>query len=176
MRKVLIATSAILALSLFSGCSTKQVAKHEIIHIKKEKPYQFTYTPIIGTQNPDERVIVNMGTVMRVWINSYKDRNGDLVASHDTYTWMKKPDFIVGNELPTRNRGLLTPDGRMPTMLSSSEVDRSNFSSNENIKQYVNGVYQKSSGDNDLTKDISKHDLKIKNFLKSSKGETEWLL
>jgi hypothetical protein len=156
---------------LFLGCaakSPKPKVVHKVLHIKKEKPYRFTYKPIIGTQNDDEKITVDMGVVLRVWINSYKDTDGSLIASHDTYIWAKRPDFIVGAQLPSVRRGLVTPTGIMPFMLSNESIDRSNFKNDENIKSYVNSVYEKSSKKETL-KRLEKRDVfdrKIKEFLK----------
>ncbi len=162
------------SLILFSGCATmgtpqKKPIKKEIVFINKDKPYHFDYVPIIGTQTPDDKVLINMGVVLRVWIHSYKTRNDDLVASHDIYIWGKKPDFIVGNSLPTINRGILTPQGKMPFMLSNDSVDRSNFKSNLNIRNFVNSVYAKEDKGNVNTriKKSKKFDETIKNFLKN---------
>lgn len=159
---------------LFNGCANKhpkpQVVQ-KIIHIKKDKPYKFTYKPVIGTQNPDEKISVDMGVVLRVWINSYKDRDGSLVASHDTYIWAKKPDFIVGAPLPVIKRGLVTSSGKIPFMLSNQEVDRSNFQSNENIKKYVNAIYEKSDKQRVKKRmnQSKKFDKEIKEYLEKRK-------
>ncbi len=166
------------SLAFFSGCATmgtpqKKPIKKEIVFINKDKPYHFDYVPIIGTQTPDDKVLINMGVVLRVWIHSYKTRNDDLVASHDIYIWGKKPDFIVGNSLPTINRGILTPQGKMPFMLSNDSVDRSNFKSNLNIRNFVNSVYAKKDKSNVNTriKKSKKFDKTIKNFLKNNTKE-----
>ena len=157
------------------GTSKKEPIKKKIIFVNKDKPYKFNYVPIIGTQTPDDKVLINMGVVLRIWIHSYKTRDNNLVASHDIYIWGKKPDFIVGNPLPTINRGILTPQGKMPFMLSDSSVDRSNFKSNLNIRNFVNSVYEKQ----DKTKTVKrvneskKFDEAIKNFLKNNTHRSE---
>jgi hypothetical protein len=173
----MVAFSVISILTL-SACSSKKVVKKvEVpnkIELKRPKAYTFNYIPIIGTQTPDDKVIVDMGVVLRVWINSYKDRTGSLVSSHDIYTWAKKPDFIVGNELPMKKRGILSPSGKMPLMLSNQSVDRSDFKSNKNIREFVNSVYEKKTTPEVLDERIDeslKFDEEIKKFVSSNKNE-----
>ncbi len=161
----------------FSGCANnmqpqpEKTQKEKIVYINRDKPYKFTYVPIIGTQTPDDKVVVNMGVVLRVWIHSYKTRNDDLVSSHDIYIWGKKPDFIVGNALPTFNRGILTPQGKMPFMLTDNSVDRSNFKDNLNIRNYVNSVYKEKEEGKSFTQkrviESKKYDEEIKAFIKN---------
>jgi len=166
---------AITSLAFFTGCATpgtpnKKPIKEKTVFINKDKPYKFDYVPIIGTQTPDDKVLINMGVVLRVWIHSYKTRNDDLVSSHDIYIWGKKPDFIVGNPLPTVDRGILTPQGKMPFMLSNDSVDRSNFKSNLNIRKFVNSVYAKEdkTKTDKRVKESKKFDKTIKNFLNNN--------
>ena len=169
-------TSVFIVILLFSGCAKKEptptIIKKVIIH--KDKPYKFNYTPIIGTQTPDDKVIVDMGKVARVWINSYKTKSGELIASHDIYVWTKKPDFIVGTKLPIRsNRGLLNPLRKMPFMLSKDTLNRENFS-DKNIKAYVNNIYKlKNSRTATKTRvnKSSKFDNSIKQYLKEIKKD-----
>lgn len=169
----------IFTIILFSGCSTKNpqanIKPSKVIVVKKEKPYEFKFKPIIGTQTPDDKVLVDMGVVLRVWIQSYKTRTGNLIASHDVYIWGKKPDFIVGNPIPTPTRGILTPHRKLPFMLSNEEVDRSDLESNENIRKFINSVYEKNNKPK-TEKQIQKanqFDLKIKEFLKDKSVHKE---
>lgn len=162
---------------LFSGCSAiefnKKIKKDssKTIIIKREKPYKFTYTPLIGSRNDDEKVIVDMGVVLRVWINSYKTRANTLVSAHDVYIWAKKPDFIVGNPVPVKRRGLISSTNKLPFTLSNSEVDRSDLKTNKNIKNFINSVYEKSDEKNFKKQIIKadKFDTQIKEFLKNQK-------
>jgi len=172
MSKKLYSTLLIAGIAIFGlgGCSSKELPKPQTktIELKRPKAYTFNYIPIIGTQTPDDKVIVDMGVVLRVWINSYKNKSNTLVSSHDLYIWAKKPDFIAGNTLPSKSRGILSPRNKMPFMLSDSSVDRSNFKDNKNIRDFVNSVYKKkttpSAKDENLKK-ASKNDAVIKNFI-----------
>jgi len=162
---------AVVALSS-SGCSSKKVVTKKIV-INKVKPYKFNYTPIIGTQTPEDKVIVDMGVVLRVWIQSYKTPSGNLVASHDIYMWGKKPDFIVGNPIPTpsSSRGIISSRNKLPFELSTSEIDRSDFKSNQAVKKFVNSTY-KIKNDKSNRPNSSKFDASIKKFLKlQNKGK-----
>jgi len=163
-----------------NGCSSKESVKPQtkttIVKLKRPKAYTFNYIPIIGTQTPDDKVIVDMGVVLRVWINSYKDRSNALVSSHDLYIWAKKPDFIAGNVLPTKSRGLLTPQHKMPFMLSDSSVDRSSFDDNKNIRNFVNSVYKQEATPSAVKENLhkaSKNDVAIKNFIKKITNKKE---
>ena len=181
IRKIIKYGALIATLPFLTGCATtlgtpkKEPIKKKIVFVNKEKPYKFNYVPIIGTQTPDDKVLINMGTVLRIWVHSYKTKDNNLVASHDVYIWGKKPDFIVGNPLPAVNRGILTPQGKMPFMLSDDSVDRSNFKSNLNIRNFVNSVYAKENKANTIkrVKESKKFDKAIINFLKNNTNRSK---
>jgi len=162
-----------------SGCTkepqVQYIQKFEEDAVEKNLPtkeYIFKNTPIIGTQSSEDKIIVDMGVVLRIWINSYKNKAGDLISGHDLHIWAKKPDFIAGTSLPIKNRGLMTPHRKMPFMLSDDSVDRNNFKDDENIKKFVNSVYKvNKSRTVPIEKDVevSKFDKTIKDFIKNMK-------
>lgn len=167
---------------IFNGCSAKNDVKPipyqpvQKILKPKSKAYTFNYIPIIGTQTPDDKVIVDMGVVLRIWMNSYKNRANNLISSHDVYVWAKRPDFIVGNPLPMKNRGILSPSHKMPFIVSDKTVDRSDFKDNKNIRNFVNALYKRrKESENVVEKHISesfKFDATIKRFLENqTKGK-----
>ncbi|WP_152182870.1 hypothetical protein [Sulfurimonas indica] len=177
LSSILLAGAMIIGIS---GCSSKESVKPKpkttIVKLKRPKAYTFNYIPIIGTQTPDDKVIVDMGVVLRVWVNSYKNRSNTLVSSHDLYIWAKKPDFIAGNVLPAKSRGLLTPQHKMPFMLSDNSVDRSNFKDNKNIRNFVNSVYKQKTTPVAAKENLhkaSKNDIAIKNFIKKITNKKE---
>lgn len=193
MKKTVLSVVSMISVMMITGCSNKEplpnITKNMFIK-DRPKEYTFNYIPIIGTQTPDDKVVVDMGVVLRVWINSYKNRTDDLVSSHDIYMWAKKPDFILGAPLPTRKRGIINSTNRLPFSISDNSVDRSNTKDNMNIRSFVNSVNssfkkspiynvslkeQKSTKKDDFTplEDNYKNtsDDKIKHFLKKMKKE-----
>jgi len=175
MRKIALLSLVAVAF-IINGCSSKEEVKPIVkkFYLKKPKAYTFNYIPIIGTQTPDDKVVVDMGVVLRVWINSYKTKANDLVSSHDIYMWAKKPDFIAGNELPYKKRGMLTATGKLPFMLSNENVDRSDTSDNINIRNFVNSYYEKKSDFKYTETDLDnskQYDKLIKDFIKQNKQE-----
>lgn len=146
-----IGTYALLATTLlFSGCALNNQqatpAKTKVIaHSPLEEgkpmhdPYTFRLKPIIGTENNDARTIVDMGTVLKIWISPFKNTNGALVAAHNVYIWGKQPDFITGEQIPTAMRQNSGPTyrGSLPFSLSSTEIDRSDISNDQNIQKFI---------------------------------------
>lgn len=65
-----------------------------------------TGTTIIQNRNymlsnqPRSSVIRNMEVIRRVWLNTYKDSNNNLVGEHDIYVVTKKADWTVGEKTP----------------------------------------------------------------------------
>jgi len=163
---------------LLAGCVSKEeVVTHHVIEVETPKPYQFELKPNIGSRNDDSRTVVDMGVVMKIWVKNYKNRQGNLIASHDLYAWARKPDFLVGEDLPPRrNTSLVTPVQKLPFMLTGEEIDRSDIQNDEVIKEYVNKVYE-NERDPELAQkrlDASREsDKKILEFLKQIKGENE---
>ncbi len=177
MIKTLKTVSMLLIISsTFSGCffTNNDVDKPSLTINKVFKPYQTKYKAIVGSRNNDARVIVDQGVILKAWVNTYKDNYGDLVASHDLYIRVKKPDFVT--EYATiprtaRKRGLVTPSGKTPFMFSSNEIDRSDISTNKGIKEYTNS-YEDKSNPKKVVKRLeegSKFDKDIKQYLESKK-------
>ena len=81
MKKIL---SILTVLMLFSGCAKKEV-KPLYITVTKEKKF--------NCKEVDEKIVVDNGKVLRILINSYKDKNEILTPAHFIYIWAKKPAF-----------------------------------------------------------------------------------
>jgi len=153
--------SIVIAVSIFtvlilSGCtisspSAPNTKNQKLVKQKVEKteartigipmhdPYEFRMKPIIGSRNLDARTSVDMGVVLKIWVAPYKSRSGFLTSSHDLYIWGRRPDFITGEELPQgirKNRGLLYR-GKIPFVLTDSEIDRSNIQNDKNIQNFI---------------------------------------
>ena len=178
MRKKIIQLIPIgfIAISLFSGCASKnkEISDTSLKINKVYKPYQTKYKAIVGSRNNDARVIIDQGVVLKAWVNTYKDNYGNLVASHDLYIRVKKPDFVT--EYATipktaRKRGLLSPSNKTPFMFGSNEIDRSNILTNKGIKDYTN-TYEDKSNPKQVEKrleEVSKFDKDIKQYLENKK-------
>lgn len=168
----------LLSAVLLGGCASKdELITHHVIEVQKPKAYQFGLKPTIGSQNDDSRTVVDMGVVLKVWVKNYKNKENNLIASHDMYVWARKPDFMVGEELPARRQtGMPTPAQKLPFMLSGEEIDRVDIQNDEVIKDYVNKTYQMEN-DPELAQQrleaSRESDKKILEFLKEIKGETE---
>ncbi|PCI30921.1 MAG: hypothetical protein COB67_00255 [SAR324 cluster bacterium] len=177
--KILIKTCALISIILLAGCTGKKDIEvvHHVIDVKKPKAYQFTLKPNIGSRADDSRTVVDMGVVLKVWVKNYKNNDANLVASHDVYVWARKPDFIVGEDLPTRRvSGMPSPVQKLPFMLTGEEIDRNHIQSDEEIKKYVNKVYESENNpeiSKKRKKESLKNDTEILQFLKQMRGETE---
>lgn len=147
---------------------------------------KFRLKPIIGSRNDDARTVVDMGTLLKIWVAPYKGRNGVLTASHDAYAWAKMPDFIVGEEVPTtpsvENSSGMVFNNRLPASLSAEEVDRTNIQNDENIQTFVNGLDQFVKKEKAKEEETTKSEEKIKSsktkvdqeildFIKTKNGE-----
>ena len=173
---VAIAASAVVAITGCSGKKDPQPVQKRIVEVHQPKPYEFRLKPQIGSRNDDARTVVDMGEVLKITLNSYKNRQGNLIASHDVYAWARKPDFIVGEELPSRRSGgTISPSGKLPYMLSGGELDRGDLKNDEVIRDYVNQVYKLEKDEQEATHrkmEASRFDNDIKAFLKTiNEGE-----
>lgn len=120
-------------------------------------PYQFKFKPIVGSRQDDAKVVVNMGKVQKIWVAPYKT-GATMIASHDVYTWVEKPDFVVGEAVPdTRAReGVITPMDTVPFAFKSREFEKNSKPMNDmEVRKYVNNVYKT---DNDPSLIVKKND------------------
>lgn len=129
-------------IAFFTGCSHKVIYETAIID---QQMYQSKFKPLIGSRNNTSRTIIDFGVVATIWVAPYKDQYGTLIAGHDIYVWLERPDFIAGSSVPTingNNKGIPTQMGRLPFSISPSEIDRSDLSNDENIQEFVNQSYK----------------------------------
>lgn len=108
------------------------------------KAYQFGFKPIVGSRQDDSKVVVDMGKIQKIWVAPYKTK-GTMVSAHDIYIWVQKPDFIVGEPLPSpkERSGVITPMDNVPFVFRKKEMDdRPDKMTNESVRQYVNSVYR----------------------------------
>jgi len=192
--KLLTLTTAL----MLSGCATKnnnintnirEIVPYEETQAQSVKlePYQIRIKPIVGSRQNDSKVIVDQGVVLKIWIAPYKVKN-TLIASHDIYTWARKPQFIVGEDMPkynSRMNGLFRADGKLPFIFGDSEIQEYKPIEDKQIKKYVNTLYAIRSGkkvkvkktldsekvNNFKDNNLSKIDTEILNFLNEHKKE-----
>ena len=170
-----------MAVILLSGCATNNqnlttnsylkninyiIQKQKEKRIKEElntESYHFMVTPIVGSEQDDSKVIVDMGKILKVWIAPYVV-GGTLIAAHSIYTWVQAPHFIAGESVgrgsPT-DASLLTPSGNYPVIYRPDELyyKKPTFS-NKELKEYVNKKYEVSKHPAKYLKRIDK---RIKN-------------
>jgi hypothetical protein len=79
-----------------------------------------------------------MGVVLKTTITSYKDRQGNLIASHDVFFWAKKPDFITTNTLPKKKKSRNTPLELKINLDKTGLVDLDKSVSQEQIRMKNN--------------------------------------
>jgi len=99
---------------VFTGCNQKQPEPIKKMEIKKEKfskkkSYAKNNYPILKQNNLGQRAVVDMGIVLKATILNYKDRQNNLIATHDVFFWAKKPDFITTNTIPKKRINLDSP-------------------------------------------------------------------
>jgi len=157
-----------LLITFLSGCASKEVqAKQQIVSQGEGKtafyePTKFRLKPVIGSRNNDARTVVDMGTLLKIWVAPYKGRNGVLTSSHDIYAWARMPDFVVGEEVPTApsldDGSGMVYNHKLPASFSSEEVDRSAIQDDKNIQEFVNGFNK--FVEKELTKESTSEPLK----------------
>lgn len=116
------------------------------VHKEVVAPYQLKITPIVGSRANDAKVVVDTGKVLKIWVAPYK-QGLTLNASHDVYTFVKAPEFVLGEVVPRRKKSpsLLTPSSRLPFMISDDQL---NIDTTEKeltdgeVKEYVNNLYE----------------------------------
>lgn len=181
-----------LIVTFISGCASKEAVPQKQNASQGEgkmafyEPTKFRLKPIIGSRNEDSRTVVDMGTLLKIWVAPYKGRNGVLTSSHDIYAWARMPDFVVGEEVPTApsidSGSGMVYNHKLPASLSSEEVDRSAIQDDKNIQEFVNGFSKfvekelskegtaNSKGDV-KNEEKTKVDKDILEFIKSKKSE-----
>ena len=173
MKTIYITTVLFLAL-LFGGCTIidseeslvpSNNTSRKDIHTKS---YQLKITPIIGSRQDDEKVIMDMGKIMKIWISPYKN-NGTFVSSHDNYVVAVKPDFVVGENIPQRNwQAVKTPTNTIPFLFRDSDMDTQDNLKKEDIVKYNNNIYKQQNDESvalEKIKKANKYDYEIKQFL-----------
>jgi len=98
----------------FAGCNQKQPVPVQKVEVKKYnfpkiRPYTKNNYPILKQNNLGQRAVVDMGVVLKTTVLNYKDRQGNLIATHDVFFWAKKADFITTNTIPKKRRNLDSP-------------------------------------------------------------------
>lgn len=140
------------------------------------KPYYLRFKPIVGSRQNDSKVVVDMGKVLKIWVAPYKSK-GTMISSHDIYTWVQKPGFIVGEDIPNKNAhtGLTNAAGTLPFIFSEGDIDTSKGLTNNVLKKYVNNVYKAQNNPSYTKKRIdtakSRFDDTIKQYLKTKGRE-----
>ncbi len=110
----------------------------------KDKSNYFRYKPIIGTTQPDTKVMINMGKFAKIWIQSYINKNRTFIASHDIIVMVKEPGYISGEDLPSamnraqeKTYGANTFTFRSTDLFTNSNMPTNNVT-DEEIKSFMN--------------------------------------
>jgi len=167
---------ALIASITMTGCATDNSAEPIHQFENYNKAYQMKNKLIVGSRQDDARVIYDIGKILKVWISPYY-QGGTLIAAHDNYVVVKKPEFIVGQSVQkegTRPSGLVTPTGDFPFVLRGSELDKNRDGyrfSDDNIRRFNNDIYKIEASQGAIAKQrvqkaSSKYDKEILNFLK----------
>lgn len=145
---------------------------------KKVMPYQTTTSITVGSRANDSKVVVNTGKVFKIYINSYK-RGSTLIGGHDIYTYVEKPGFIVGQNVPERSiAGVTTPIGNLPFRINGSQLNINTHEtemSDKDVKNFNNNIYNNKYGHaskkTDLIKKVERtRDDAILNYINAKKG------
>lgn len=167
-KKIILVVS--IATALLSGCANKP--KPKIMQPRKDiltKPYRLKITPIIGTRQDDTKVIMDMGKVLKVWIAPYKN-NKVFVSAHDNFVVAKKPEFVVGENIPKKNwDSMHTPTNPIPFVFRNADLDKATKLEKKEIVEFNNNIYKEENNPNvskQRIKKSNKYDKQIINFLK----------
>lgn len=145
---------------------------------KKIMPYQQKVSLMVGSRANDSKVVVNAGKVLKVFIASYKQK-GTLIAGHDIYTYVEKPGFVVGENIPSRSTdSITTPLSKLPFDINRRELNINTSEeemSNKDVKNYMNNLYKKRYGYQNknmkkVTKIEKERDAALMNYIKEKKG------
>jgi len=172
MRKIGQIAFTILIAASFSGCSSSEAQPKQIRPLRKDmhtKPYELKITPIVGTEQDDSKVVMDMGKVMKIWIAPYKNKDV-FVSAHDNFVVAKKPEFVIGEKVPQKNWGSMhTPINRIPFVFRDADLDKATKLGKEEIVKYNNNIYKEQNNPKLAKQRINesnKYDKQIINFLK----------
>jgi hypothetical protein len=164
----------------FSGCSTVSVRtklekdsdKKKYIH--NNETNTFRYKPVIGTEQDDTKVMINMGKFAKIWIKNYRNKNKTFIASHHMVTMIQEPGFIAGEDLPqnrydavSKTYGANTFTFKSSDLLYDTGTDAENVKAYE-IKKYMNNHEEESRKRSLLDEKrvkVNKYDAEIKEYL-----------
>jgi len=189
--------SGSLVLLLLSGCSSgttvrpepdadikREIEKNKFSSTKsfrseKVMPYQQNVSLMVGSRSNDSKVVINTGKVLKIFISPYKMK-GTLIAGHDIYTYVEKPGFIVGENIPSRSTdSVTTPISNLPFTINARElnIDTSETEiSNQEVKNFNNNLYQKQYGYKSenmkkVTEIEKQRDSALMNYIKTKQGK-----
>lgn len=124
---------------IFTGCSTTNEELSNSIE-KSYKPYNLVKKGIYGDRFNDNNALIDNGVVLKAWVNSYKNKYGSLVASHDILVRVKEPDINVNYaKMPSSFRSATLTDAPtvMPFNVTNNEMDSSSKTVNDSIATFV---------------------------------------
>jgi len=138
------------------------------------KSYNTKIKPIIGSRQNDARVVMNTGKVLKIWVSPYK-QSSTLIASHDVYAIVEKPNFITGEMVPTGKKvsSVVSCQGDYPFVFKDRHLETVSAQSrfkNSNIKHYVDNTYKAENNskyyDKKRHENDSRYNDTIKNYIK----------
>lgn len=77
---------------LLTGCSSKEDVQKEELKLNSKNKY--IVTKVVREDN-----IIEYGQYLEVWVEPYKDNEGDLFDERTLYFWVEEPDFKIGEKL-----------------------------------------------------------------------------
>jgi len=95
----------------FTGCISLDLSKEVETPKESKKVVKkvITQRPLIVVNNvPKYDNVVDMGQYAEAWIAPYKDKYNNLYNKRNINFWVKEPDFIIGENLPTRRDSFIT--------------------------------------------------------------------
>ncbi|MDD3834752.1 MAG: hypothetical protein PHS42_04680 [Sulfurimonas sp.] len=175
---------------LLSGCTaspevrTKWAdAKTQSYYENRNNPKEFRYQPVIGTKQPDTKMMIDMGEWAKIWVKNYKNENQTFVASHSIVTKVREPGFIAGEQIPRSRRDTVSNTyGGRSFSFRSNDLNYDNSSqgsygvTDSEIKDYMNSFeYSKKTQRMEPQKreDVLKYDKAIKDYIKKAKEDKE---
>ena len=173
-----------LTLLITTGCASKNPQNISFSDLTKEtksnnmtkkiEPYKLKVTPLVGSRTNDAKVVMDTGVVLKIYVAPYKVST-TLIAGHDMYTYVTKPGFIVGSDLPKSfNKGSISPAQKLPFVFDASNIDATDEITNNEIKEYINKQHEIKSGKKEVIKKVEtknlKNDSTILNYINSKKG------